>query len=67
MLVIIGQKTLREKLGIDVMAQLTASVLKAQGHPDGVVMELTARYVGEPNDGCCASSGNGCRSVRAGR
>ena len=29
--VIIGQKTLREKLGIDIMAQLKASVLKAKG------------------------------------
>ena len=48
--VIIGQKTLREKLGIDVMAQLKASVLKAQGRQDGAGMELTARFVGEPND-----------------
>ena len=50
-MVIIGQKTLREKLGIDVMAQLKASVLKAQGRQDGAGMELTARSVGEPNDG----------------
>ena len=49
--IIIGQKTLREKLGIDVMAQLKASVLKAQGRQDGAVMKLTARSVGEPNDG----------------
>ena len=49
--VVIGQKTLREKLGIDVMAQLKASVLKAQGHQDGAGMDLTARSVGEPNDG----------------
>ena len=28
--VIIGQTTLREKLGIDIMAQLKASVLKEQ-------------------------------------
>eukprot|EP00904_Undaria_pinnatifida_P009634 jgi/Undpi1/5800/HiC_scaffold_2.g01074.m1 len=49
--IIIGQKTLREKLGIDVMAQLKASVLKAQGRQDGAGMELTARSVGEPNDG----------------
>ena len=49
--VVIGQKTLREKLGIDVMAQLKASVLKAQGRQDGAGMELTARSVGEPNDG----------------
>ena len=56
-MVIVGQKTLREKLGVDVMAhlktsaQLKASVLKAQGHQDGAGMELTARFVGEPNDG----------------
>ena len=49
--VIIGQKTLREKLGIDVMAQLKASVLKAQGRQDGAGMELPTRSVGEPNDG----------------
>jgi len=29
-----GQKTLREKLGVDVMAQLKASVVKAQGRKD---------------------------------
>ena len=40
-----------EKLGIDVMAQLKPSVLKAQGRRDGAGMELTARSVGEPNDG----------------
>ena len=34
--VIIGQKTLREKLDIDVMAQLKAPVLKAQRRQDGV-------------------------------
>ena len=33
--VIIGQKTLREKRGIDVMAQLKASVLKTHGREDG--------------------------------
>ena len=49
--VIIGQKTLREKLGIDVMVQLKASVLKAQERQDGAGMELTARSVGELNDG----------------
>ena len=48
---IIGQRTLKEKLGIDVMAQLKASVLKAQRRQDGAGMELTARPVGEPNDG----------------
>ena len=50
-MIIIGQKTLREKLGIDVMAQLKTSVLKAQGRQDGAGMELTVRSVGEPNDG----------------
>ena len=50
-MVIIGQKTLREKLGIDVMAQLKASVLKAQGRQDGAGMELTARSLGEPSGG----------------
>ena len=49
--VIIGQKTPREKLGIDVMAQLKDFVLKAQGRQDGDGVELTARSVGEPNDG----------------
>ena len=49
--VIIGQKTLRKKLAIDVKAQLKASVLKAQRRQDGSGMELTARSVGEPNDG----------------
>ena len=49
--VIFGQKKLREKLGIDVMAQLKASVLKAQGRQDGAEIELTARSMDEPNDG----------------
>ena len=40
--VIIGQSTLREKHGIDVMAQLQASLLKAQGREDGPEMEITA-------------------------
>ena len=63
--VIIGQKTLREKLGIDVMAQLKASVLKAQGRQDGAGMELTARSVGEPTMVLCC--GDGCHGVRAGQ
>ena len=33
------------------MAYLKASVLKAQGREDGAGMELTARSMGEPNDG----------------
>ena len=40
--VIIGQKTLREKIGIDVMTQLKASVLRAHGREDGPEMEFTA-------------------------
>ena len=49
--VIIGQKSLREKLGIDLMAQLKVSVLKAHGREDGPEMETTAGAVGEPNAG----------------
>ena len=48
---IIGQTTLREKLGIDVMAQLKASVLFACDRQDGAVVELTACPSGEPNAG----------------
>ena len=48
--VIIGQKTPGEKLDIDFMDQLKASVLKAQGRQSGARMELTARSVGEPNN-----------------
>ena len=50
-MVIIEQKMLREKLGIDVMAQLKASVLKVHGRQDDAGMELTACAVGEPNAG----------------
>ena len=49
--VIIGEMPLIKKLGIDVMAQLKASVLKAQGRHDGAGMELAARSVGEPTHG----------------
>ena len=49
--VITGQKTRREKLGIDVMAQHKASALKAQGRQDGAGMEFIALAVGEPNAG----------------
>ena len=49
--VIIGQKTLREKLGIDVMAQIKESVLKANGREDGPEVEIAAGDVGEPNAG----------------
>ena len=33
--IIFGQKTLREKLGVDVMTLFIASVLKAHGREDG--------------------------------
>ena len=49
--VIIGQKMLREKLGIDVMAQPKASVLKAHGWQDNSWIEFTAVAVGEPHAG----------------
>ena len=48
--VIIGEKTFREKLGIDVMAPLKTAVLKAQGRQDGAGMELISRCVDEAND-----------------
>ena len=41
----------RPKRGIDVMAQLKASVLKAHGREDGPEMEITAGAVDEPNAG----------------
>ena len=51
-MVIIGQMTLREKLGIDVTARPKASVLKEHGREDGPEMEITAGCdVGEPNAG----------------
>ena len=50
-MVIIGQTTLREKLGIDVMAELKASVLKVFGREDGPETEITSGAVGEPNAG----------------
>ena len=46
--VIIGQKTATDKRGIDVMAQLKASVLKAYRREDGPEMEIIAGAVGEP-------------------
>ena len=49
--VIIERKTLREKIGIGVMAQLKVSVLKPHGRQDGAGMELTSRSVGESNHG----------------
>ena len=64
--VIIGQKTLREKLGIDVMAQLKASVLKAHGREDGPEMDHS-QCCGRAQRRCCAAGGDGCHGVRTGR
>ena len=50
-MVIIGQTTFREKFGMDVMAHLKASVLKARGREDGPEIATTVGAVGEPNDG----------------
>ena len=50
-MIVVGQKMLREKLGINVMAQLKASVLKAHRCADDAGMEFTALAVGEPNAG----------------
>ena len=52
---IIGQKTHREKLGIDVMAQ---------GRQDDPGMERTASFVGESNGGAVLSSAIAVRSCR---
>ena len=49
--VVIGQKKPKEKLSVDVMAQLKVSVLKAHGRQDVAGMELTDRAVGEPTGG----------------
>ena len=57
--VIVGQKTLREKLGVDVMVQLRASVLNACGRQDGPGVELTARAFGLAQNWCCAAGGDG--------
>ena len=40
-----------EKLGIDVTAELKASVLNAHGRVEGPEREITAGAVGEPNAG----------------
>ena len=48
---ILGQRTMREKSGIDVMAQLKASLLKEQERQNGAGMELTAHFMGESSDG----------------
>ena len=49
--VIIGQKTLREKPGIDVITKLKASALKAHGRENGSSMEATAGAVDESHAG----------------
>ena len=57
-----------EKLGVDVIAQLRASVLKAHGRQDDAVMEFAALAVGDPNAGAVPEGGvYGCHGVRAGR
>ena len=63
---IIGQKILREKRGIDVMTQLKASVLKAHGREDGPEMELTAGAVGEPNAGAVLRAAMAVMAFRPG-
>lgn len=50
-MVIIGQKAVREELGIDVMAQIKSSALKAHGCQDDSEMEFAALGMGEPNAG----------------
>ena len=49
--VFLEEYTLREPIGMDAMAQLGVSVLKARGRQDGAGVELTHRFVGKPNDG----------------
>ena len=49
--VIIGQTTLREKLGVDTMTQLKLSVQEACARRHGAGMVLAARALGEPNAG----------------
>ena len=49
--VITEENTLREPIGLDVMAQLKASVLKARERQDGAGVGLTHRFVGKHNDG----------------
>ena len=60
--VIIGQKTLRYILGIDVMAQLKASVLKACG----AGMKLTAFAGSESNARALLQAGMAVPSFRPG-
>ena len=64
--VIIEQKMLRKKIGIDTMTQLKASVLKAHGRQDDAGVELTA-CSGRAQRWFCAANCDGCHGVRAGR
>ena len=47
----VEENTLREHTGMDVMAQLKASLLNARRRQDVVGVELTDRSAGEPNHG----------------
>ena len=64
---IIRQKTFREKRGIDDMAKLKASVMKAHGCEDGPEMEIYSWCCGRAQRWRCAEGGDGCHGVRAGR
>ena len=69
-MVVIGQNSLREKLGIDVMAQLKASlkasVLKAHERKNDPEMEITAGVVGEPNAGAVVRAAMAVTTFRPG-
>ena len=58
---------MREKLGIDVMAQLKVPVLKAHGREDGPEKEITAGAVGEPNVGAVLRAAMTVTAFRPGR
>ena len=63
---IIGQKTLREKRGIDVMTQLKAWVLKAHGREDGPMMDPTAGAVEDPNAGAALRATTAVTAIEPG-
>ena len=69
-MVVIGQKSLREKLGINVMGQLKASlkasVLKAHERANDPEMEITAGVVGEPNAGAVVRAAMAVTTFRPG-
>ena len=53
-MVIIGQMILRKTLGVDVMAQLKASVLKEYGRENGPELKITGGAVAELTlEMCC--------------